>query len=85
MNKLFKVNFVTLILWAIELIAIVVWFLVNAQKQGDTGSQSGWIGFGLALFLLTAIVFIITFIILLAWTACIYYQEKRLRLNNNLI
>lgn len=78
MNKLFKVNLFVFILWAIELIAIVVWVLVNAQKQGDTGSQSGWIGFGLVLFLVTAIVFIITFIILFAWTARIYYQEKRL-------
>lgn len=79
MNKLFKVNLFALILWAIELIAIVVSLLDSAQKQGDTGIQPELYGLILiVLFLVTTIVFIITFIILFAWTARIYYQEKRL-------
>lgn len=79
MKKLFKVNLFTLMLWAIELIAIVVSFSISAQQQGDTGSQSGLFELSLiVLFLVTTIVSIITFIILFAWTAHIYYQEKRL-------
>lgn len=80
MKRLLKVNLFAVMLWAIELIALVVWFSIDVQKQGNMQSQTQDFGLLLiVLFLVTSVVFIITFMILLAWTVRIYYKESRLK------
>lgn len=80
MKKLLKVNFVVLIILIIEVITLVAWILILSQTQGDAPIEMGVFGLiFIVLFILSSIVFLLTFIILFAWTIRICYREKRLK------
>ena len=79
MKKLFKVNFAAFIIWTVEVLAFVVWILIDVKMKNDAPIDMGVFGLiFIVLFVLSAIVFLITFFILFVWTFRIYYQEQRL-------